>query len=364
MLLVLQVLILIVSPAILIALQKQVSWAKPIVMAYVLGVFFGNIVPNWFHSGVLHEITGISVILAIPLLLFPTKLSDWRKQPKSMVKAYAIAAFSTVVAVSLGYVLFIDEVKDLSLVSAMVTGVYTGGTVNLNAIGIAFEVPTATILLLNGYDMMVSGAYLLVLFLIGKPLAFKLLGNKASHVDLVESANLRKIEVTDYFSSMGLSVLVVGFVAGLSMLLTGALNEMIMVFGVSILGVLLANWNKISSIKSHMPVADYLMILFGVCLGLQANAADLLGGSIPLMKYFLTVFGVILLVHYTLSKILKVDGYESIIASVAAIFGPPFIGPVAKALDREVLIPSGIAVALIGNAIGTYLGMAVAYFMA
>jgi uncharacterized membrane protein len=91
--------------------------------------------------------------------------------------------------------------------------------------------------------------------------------------------------------------------------------------------------------------------------------SELFAGSLTVFQYFITVFTIMLVLHYVISKLFKVDGNESILASVAAVFGPPFIGPVASALNAPGLIPAGIAIALMGNALGTYLGMAVVYLL-
>ena len=52
-----------------------------------------------------------------------------------------------------------------------------------------------------------------------------------------------------------------------------------------------------------------------------------------------------------------------IITSTAAIFGPVFIGPVANAIGNRELITIGIALGLIGYAIGNYLGLGLAFIL-
>lgn len=66
-----------------------------------------------------------------------------------------------------------------------------------------------------------------------------------------------------------------------------------------------------------------------------------------------------LVIHLILSKIFKIDVDTFIVSSTAAVFGPPFIGPVSESINNRNLIGPGIIVALMGNAIGTYLGIVV-----
>ena len=49
--------------------------------------------------------------------------------------------------------------------------------------------------------------------------------------------------------------------------------------------------------------------------------------------------------------------------STATIFGPPFIGPVARALRNRELMVSGLTTGIMGYAVGTYLGLAVAWLL-
>ena len=84
---ILQILLIIGLPVVLLKLERQFPWAKSIVMAYIIGVVVGNVVPEFFVVELLKEITGISIIIAIPLLLFPTDFKELFNQPKSLLLA-------------------------------------------------------------------------------------------------------------------------------------------------------------------------------------------------------------------------------------------------------------------------------------
>ena len=64
-----------------------------------------------------------------------------------------------------------------------------------------------------------------------------------------------------------------------------------------------------------------------------------------------------------MSFIFRIDRDTVIIASTAAIFGPAFIGPVANAIGNRDIIAMGIALGLIGYAIGNYFGLGLAYLL-
>ncbi len=89
----------------------------------------------------------------------------------------------------------------------------------------------------------------------------------------------------------------------------------------------------------------------------QALSSATSGGSRTVTAFCgFVVFGSVLL-HYLLAILFRVDRDTLIITSTAAIFGPAFIGPVANAIGNKGIIPIGIALGLIGYAIGNFLGI-------
>ena len=70
-----------------------------------------------------------------------------------------------------------------------------------------------------------------------------------------------------------------------------------------------------------------------------------------------------IILHYTLCALFRIDTDTAIITSVAGIYGPAFVGPVAKALNNKEIIISGITTGLIGYAIGNYLGIALGLWL-
>jgi uncharacterized membrane protein len=67
--------------------------------------------------------------------------------------------------------------------------------------------------------------------------------------------------------------------------------------------------------------------------------------------------------HFALAALFRIDADTVLITSTATIFGPAFIGPVARALRNRELVVSGLTTGLMGFAVGTYLGLAVAWLL-
>ncbi|MGB0390376.1 MAG: DUF819 family protein [Salibacteraceae bacterium] len=359
-----QIILILIAPLLFSKLQQKWPWMKSIVLAYLIGVLVGNIWPQFFMSEVLKEATGISIILAIPLMLFPSRVKEWISQPKTLLLSYGLAIIATTISVFLGWFLFKESLPDIPIISGMVEGVYTGGTVNLNAIGLAFEAPNSLSVLLNSYDMAFSAIYLLAIFsFLPKILGWVLKKPDKNYYDnsVVDSDTFKdsnqKQKLLSLAKGFGIAILVLLITIGISFILTGEMNELVMVFGVSLLALLVSFIPNVRKLKGNMVSADYLMMIFGFCLGAQANVRDLMSEQGGLMNYFLFTYLCMLIIHLLLARIMKIDVDTFLVSSTAAVFGPPFIGPVAESLKNRSLIGPGIVVALMGNAIGTYLGI-------
>ena len=150
---------------------------------------------------------------------------------------------------------------------------------------------------------------------------------------------------------------------GLSVLITGQLTEPLIILGITSFGIAASFLPKIRNLPQTFSSANYLLLVFAVAMGSRANFTQLLSASTTLFYFCgFVVLGSVLL-HFLMSFIFRIDRDTVIIASTAAIFGPAFIGPVANAIGNRDIIAMGIALGLIGYAIGNYLGLGLAYIL-
>jgi uncharacterized membrane protein len=133
--------------------------------------------------------------------------------------------------------------------------------------------------------------------------------------------------------------------------------------GITTLGIAVSFIRKIRELPLSFATANYLILVFALAMGSMSNLAELLETSSMLVWFCgFMVFGSVL-IHYMLAAVFRVDRDTLIITSTAAIFGPLFIGPVANALGNKEIIPIGIALGLIGYALGNYLGYGIAFVL-
>lgn len=358
---ILQLLITLCFPFLATQIHKKVSWLSPIIASYAIGILIGNLWPEIIDEHWSMQITGIAVLFSIPMLVFGGDLSELKKQSGNMLKAFSIAVIATLVG-TLSIFLIFSPLENIGSISAMITGVYTGGTANLNAIGFAIEAPEGLFIKLNAYDTIFSGIYLLFLFSSATKAISKWLGNNDYHektaFEITGKVSAKEIALTHLYT-----IAVIGITVGIVFLIFGELNSAALILILSILGFAVGFTKPVKKLTDPHTVADYWLQVFAIAMGSMAQWNKMNWEDLSLFQIVGCVFAIMLLTHYAMSKLLKVDAPTSLIASTAAVFGPPFIGPVAKTIKAEKLIVSGIAVGIIGNILGTYLGMVIFYLL-
>jgi len=349
--------------------SKVVRWISPIIVCYIVGIVIGNIPGLSLNGEVLEATTGISVILAIPLLLFSANLPVLLKQVRPALFSFLLGIAGVIVSVLLAYWIFGDRVSDAHAVSGMMIGVYTGGTQNMSAIGMGLGVEEETFILLNSADILFSGVYFLFLLTVVKRIMARFLpaykkGQNGSESKETEQVSQEKIgKFPQIMAGLAIAIALIGIAIGTSLLIFGELVEPLLILIITTLGIAAYFFPMVRTLPGTFNTANYMLLVFALAMGSMANISELLAASSTLFWFCgFVVFGSILL-HYLLAILFKVDRDTLIITSTAAIFGPPFIAPVAQAIGNREIIPIGIALGLIGFAVGNYLGMGLAFIL-
>ena len=130
------------------------------------------------------------VPLAIPLMLFGCtfKLSGARSQLLALITGM----ISVATAVIIGYLIFGKDLPEGAKIGGMLTGVYTGGTINLAALKTMLGVDEETYILVNSYDILVSFLYLSFLLAFGIKLFRKFLPNQSGAYSKEDEAAIQK----------------------------------------------------------------------------------------------------------------------------------------------------------------------------
>ena len=364
-----------IIPAGVLWLCRRFTWLGkigPVLILYFIGIILGNIGLMPEQMPAVQEILSNAMIpLAIPLMLYGCtfKMSGARSQ----ILALITGLISVTLAVITGYMIFGKSLPEGARIGGMLTGVYTGGTINLAALKTMLGVKDETYILINSYDILVSFLYLSFLLTIGIKLFRKFLPNTLdTFTDRDEAAIQKEMQKEEkkphrgfmtrigaaYIAKlMGLTILIVGISAGIALLLPESMFMTIFILMLTTLGIGCSFIKKIHKMKYSYDIGMYFIYIFCIVVASMADLSELnLIGGMELLGYLLVaVFGSLLL-QVIFAKIFRIDSDMMVIASVTYINSPPFVPMMAAAMkNKDVLIP-GLTIGVIGYAVGNYLG--------
>lgn len=356
---------------------------SPIVLCYALGILIGNIgivSPGSAADDTAGLITTVTVALAIPLLLFGTDFRGWIANARPTIVSFGLALLAILVVAPIAANIFGDLGGSAGDVAGMTVGVYTGGTANMAAIGQAVGVPNDTFIALNAADIVASTVYLFFLLSPATALLWRFLPR--SEPDQAPGADdATVVKPRDDWDpspsanavgrALGLAVVAVLLGAGAGYLVVLLLTdtEMILdsdafataaILGVTTTGIALSFVTRIREQAATYPTGQYLFLVFAVAIGSRANLPQLVADFATVFPYLASVLVGAVLLHWLLAAIFRIDRDTVLITSTAAVFGPPFVGPVASALGNRDIVVAGMTTGVVGLALGNYLGLAVA----
>jgi len=360
-------------PALILYFCKKSSLIRKIgsiVVAYGVGILMGlsGLLPD--GSAQLQDIfIKGSIPLAIPLLLFPTKISEWFELAGPTLKALAVGMFSVVLTVFIGYFIFKpDESQEFWKVGALLIGVYTGGTPNLASLKVMLDVANDTYLVVHSYDMIFGSIYFFFLITIGHRFFLKILhpfrmksGRKIVYheEEPIFDKLFQKEATLPLLKVFGLALLILAVSAGLASLFPESYFMIVVILGLSTLALAASLIPGVNKIEKSFDLGMYFILVFSVSVASMVNLNDLIHASINLMFYPAFVIFGSLLVQTIISRFTKTDADTLMITSTALICSPPFVPVVCSAIkNRNILVP-GITVGVIGYAVGNYLGFIV-----
>ena len=367
-------LIFCLAPAGVLWVCKKVSFFEkigPVLLLYILGVIIGNIGIKPEGMSSLQDIMSSAMIpLAIPMMLFGCTFR--LRETKQQLKALLTGLSAVVIAVIAGYLLFGRNIEEGTKIGGMLTGVYSGGTINLAALKTMLGVSNEAYILLNSYDMLVSFFYLTFLLTIGIKLFRKFLPYKpdalehGSYAKVIKKNQENEGDYSQLFTKdgmkdagkiLGITILICAIAGGVSLAVPQSAFMVTFILLLTTLGLICSFIKPIHNLKHSYNIGMYFIYIFCIVVASMADLSNLeLTGSLNLLAYLLfAVFGS-LFIQAILSRIFKIDADTMIVASVAFINSPPFVPMMAAAMKNKRVLVTGLTLGIIGYAVGNYLG--------
>ncbi len=346
--------------------KSTVSWLSPVVLCYTLGIVLANLSFFSINESIASYFTQGTIVLAIPFLLYSTDLSGWMSDFKSMVLAFLLCVICGIIGTSIAGWYFKGTIGNSWLISGMIAAIFSGGIPNMQAVGMALEAESNTIVLLNAADIFIGGFYLIFLTTIARKLLSFFLKDYLIGKFYLSKENLlisKNITFKDFSIGLGVALAIIGIALGLSFLFYGKLAATFLILTLTTLSIIASRFPFIKALEGTFEVGDYLLLMFCVAVGMMANFENILENGLSLVAFMGLAWAITVLLHWFLCYLFKIDGDTVMIASVAAIYGPVFIGQIASTINNRKLVFPGIALGLLGIALGNYVGIFVAWLM-
>ncbi|MDO5442990.1 MAG: DUF819 family protein [Bacteroidia bacterium] len=379
---ILYALIFVLAPAAVLKLCRKVKWIGkigPVLTLYILGIILGNICHPQGLAGLQDALSNATVPLAIPLMLFGCTFH--KSETRSQLLALVTGIFAVMVAVTAGYLVFGRNIDEGAKIGGMLTGVYTGGTINLAALKTMLGVRDETFILLNSYDMLISFLYLTFLMAVGIKLFRRFLPNETCAYGKEDEAAIQaamddpaanpykglftREGLKDAGFLVGLALLIVGVSAGLGLLAGDGAFMVVLILMLTTLGIAASFWKPVKEKKYANEIGMYLIYIFCIVVASMADlkALDIAGGLNLLGYLTLVIFGSLIL-QVILAKIFRIDSDTMVISSVAFICSPPFVPMMSAAMKNRRVLISGLSIGIVGYAAGNYLGYLISQLLA
>lgn len=350
---------------------KLIDILGPVVCCYAVGIIFGNLFGAHWPQKVSTQVSEISIMVALPMLLFSTNLLGWFRLAKTTILSFVFVCLSVCLVAFVCGKIFEGYSDEVWKMAGMMVGVYTGGTPNLTAIGKALEVRDETFIILNAVDVVMGGLYLLFIMSVGVKLLTKVLPafqfkNNHQEETLEEAGWVKlppKTKILRFFQQVLLSAFCVGVAAGATQLILGEISVSVVILLLTSCAIGISFVPKLRNLEGSQEWGNYFLLVFCTSIGSLANISNLSAASWWYFAFMGSVMLGAVFLHILFCFFFKIDRDTAIITSIAGIFGPAFVPPVAQVLKNREMLVSGVTTGLVGYAVGNFLGIGVAYLL-
>ncbi len=345
---------------------------------YAIGVVLANLPFKPVEIAIFQELLpNITIPLAIPMMLFGCNFTrnDAGRQIKVAVSGFVAVA----IAVAGGYLLFGRHLNEGAEIGGIISGMYTGGTLNAAALQTIFGIESQTFVLINSYDIIISFLYFVFLFSVGIKLFRRLYGEKpaidtqaAEESDKTTCYNDAGREVVkerfwsrdgvkELAKIIGVTFIIAAISGGLALLMPEGWFMVVFILLITTLGVICSFIEPIRRLSRSYDAGMYLIYIFSLAIASMADFSnlDIVGGLNQIAFMSFAVF-VSLAIHTVFCRVMRIDADSMVISSVAFINSPPFVPMAVAAMRNKSALVTGLSAGIIGYALGNHFGVLMA----
>ena len=307
--------------------------------------------------------------ISIFYLLLNVNLNSIKKAGLPMISLFIIGSLATIFGILLSWILLSPEIvlgNDAKIIAGMLTGTYTGGSVNFNAVALEYGFQKKGILYAGtiAVDNVVTALWILVTLIL--PMLLSRIWKSKIGVNKINSDKLR-------FSDKGINITSLAWLAFLG-ITSFYLSEILVeyfpripsILILTTIGIGLAQTKFVSNLNGSHDLGLYLVYLFLAVIGAYCE----IGAVYQLKEIGITLLlfsSLAVLIHGILTVLfgglLYRDWQMIAIVSQANVGGGASAIALAETFERNELVLPAILVGTLGNALGTYLGFFVVYVL-
>jgi uncharacterized membrane protein len=344
------------------------------------------------------DMIGFTVPLAVCLILFTVQLKDLKRVGLPMAAAFVIACAGTFMGALVAGAL-LDPSLDAILpgsawkLAGPFTGTYTGGSLNFFALWTGLEIESPDLLAAaNAVDNLtlfpLFAIWIFAPDLLGRfypgggnrgrspgpaSRAASAAGSSAASAagsphakrpaadPPVKTAPFRITDVT----ALTFLALVVVHLSGLvnDRFIAAHIRQFPTILIVTTLALILAQLRFVNRLEGASEMGNIAFYLFFCAVGAMIDLEKAVSLCPILFVYVMIMIGLHMLSVYGLGRLLRIDIRVLTIASAATKAGPAAVLALANVKGWKRLVLPGVAMGLLGYAVGNYLGFAAAYLM-
>ncbi len=351
---------------------KQIGGAALLVILFTAFIANFKFIPSASNSIELYDIIFKYIApISIFYLLLNVNITSIKRAGLPMVGLFVLGSIATTIGILISWFLLSPQEilgDDGKIIAGMLTGTYTGGSVNFNAIALEYGFQKKGFLYAGtiAVDNVVTAIWIMVTLAI--PMFLNKIWNSNVQFKTKVDLNTEEANNNDKIDSKSLAWLIflgIG-VYYISDIISENLINIPSILILTTIGILLAQTKFISNFKGSQTLGLYLVYFFLAVIGAYCELSAV--GQLQEVGVTLIIFTSLAVLIHGLVFIfiggLFYRDWEMIsIASQANIGGGASAIALAESFDRKELILPAILVGSLGNALGTYLGFLVVYIL-
>ncbi len=316
------------------------------------------------YDGIFKYLAPISIFY----LLLGVQLSAIKKAGAPMIILFVIGSLATTYGILLAWFLIGPEDvlgENGRIIAGMLTGTYTGGSVNFNAIALEYDFQKQGVLYAGtiAVDNVVTALWIIVTLAL--PAVLRRFWKDKKIASLNENKETVVPAGINFHSLIWLVFLGISSYY-MSELISQVFPSIPSILTLSTIGILLAQSKFVASLQGSHTLGLYLVYIFLAVIGAYCEISAVLelqevGISLLLFASCAVVLHGLILV--LLGSVTFRDWEMIAIVSQANVGGGTTAIALAESFDRKELIVPAILVGTLGNALGTYLGFLVIYVL-